>query len=470
MESVRRLIPIFAALSIVIGLVAWGVIGGVVVNELTHLAPTQTGTPTAPRTEIAIVPAIGTPTDPPLVFPSATPAPTDTPTDTPPPDPQITPSQTPPPSVTPLPLIVIMPTLPPTPTLILLTATAYPTTPPTPAPPTLPPNATVIVVTGEPAAAPPAQAECLPPPGWTAYQVQPGDTLFGFQLGAEGKVDVQTIMAGNCLNSKFLTVGQVIFLPTGAGEAAPKLDDLSGEPDVQSRPSACPCTITVRPGHRLEQIAANIDKLPAGFTGRDFLTATGPAANVGGYWFLADKPGGKSLEGFMFPGTYTIEKDMTAAGFRDMLLNAFGANVGQDLAGAAAGRGMTFWQAVNLASIVQRESYDANEQKMVASVMHNRMAAGKGIASSVTLQYAFGAPGAWWPNVFKLNFNTDSPYNTNRYKGFPPTPISNPGLSAILAAVYPAQTDYQYFNTKCGGGGNFYARTFEEFKQGLICN
>lgn len=457
-ENLRRLIPALAALSIVIGVAAWVVIGGVVVNELAHAVPADT--PALPRTEIAVIPPLGTPTEPPSGFPSATP---------PSPDPQQPPTDSPIPSASPLSLIVIAPTLPPTPTLILLTATAYPTTPSTPAPPTLPPNATVIVVTGEPTAAP-TQAECLPPPGWTAYQVQPGDTLFGFQLGAEGKVDVQTIMAGNCLTSKLLTVGQVIFLPKGAGEAAPKLDDLSGEPDVQSRPSACPCTITIRPGQRLEQIAANIDKLPAGFTGRDFLTATGPTAHVSGYWFLADKPSGKSLEGFMFPGTYTIERDMTAAGFRDMLLNAFGANVGPALAGAAAGRGMTFWQAVNLASIIQRESYDANEQKMVSSVMHNRMAAGKGIASSVTLQYAFGAPGAWWPNVFKLNFNTDSPYNTNRYKGLPPTPISSPGLSAILAAVYPAQTDYQYFNTKCGGGGNFYARTFEEFKQGLICN
>ena len=104
-----------------------------------------------------------------------------------------------------------------------------------------------------------------------------------------------------------------------------------------------------------------------------------------------------------------------------------------------------------------------------ASVFHNRMAAGKGLASTVTLQYALGRPGNWWPRIVGNLVNTKSAYNTNLNAGLPPSPIDSPGLDAILAAVYPANTDYQYFSAICGGGGNFYARTFEEFKQGLQC-
>jgi UPF0755 protein len=184
--------------------------------------------------------------------------------------------------------------------------------------------------------------------------------------------------------------------------------------------------------------------------------------------FLRSHPPGKSLEGFMYPGAYTLQNNTSAAQFRDMMLNAFASNVGAQVQADAAGRGLTFWQAVVMASIIQRESYSASEQKLIASVFYNRMAAGKAMASTVTLQYALGRPGNWWPPVGKA-INTKMPYNTNIYLGLPPSPIGSPALDAILAAVYPAQTDYLYFSAKCGGGGNFYVHSFEEFKQGLQC-
>lgn len=315
---------------------------------------------------------------------------------------------------------------------------------------------------------------CTPPDGWTQYDVQPGDTLFGFAVTSAGQTSVDAIMAGNCLKSKTLSIGQVLFLPPDTARQAlhPARaggSGVAGSPDRVTRTANCPCTITVQVGWRLEQIAAAIDKLPVGFSGADFLAGTGSSASVSPRSFLSTRPPGKSLEGFMFPGEYTVQNSTTAAQFRDMLLDSFGAHVSAQVQADAGAQGMTFWQAVALASIVQRESRTSSEQKLIASVFHNRIAAGKGLASSVTLQYALGRPGNWWPRIVGNLVNTKSAYNTNLNVGLPPSPIDSPGLDAILAAVYPANTDYQYFSAKCGGGGNFYASTFEEFKQGLQC-
>jgi cell division protein YceG involved in septum cleavage len=316
---------------------------------------------------------------------------------------------------------------------------------------------------------------CQPPEGWVAYSVEPGDTLFGFELGSKGQTNVAAIMTANCLTSKLIGIGQTIYLPPGVAENSPKIDDGpvgpdgAALPDGPSRAANCPCTVVVRAGWRLEQIAAAIDKTPVGFSGRDFLATVAPGAPVPALGFLSSRPAGKSLEGFMFPGTYTLDNNTSAVQFRDILLNAFAANVSAQMQADSAARGLTFWQVIVLASVVQRESYALSEQKLIASVFYNRLAANKGIAATVTLQYALGQPGNWWPRIVGSTINTKSPYNTNIYLGLPPTPIASPGLDAILATVYPAQTDYQFFSAKCGGGGNFYTRTYEEFLQGLKC-
>lgn len=381
--------------------------------------------------------------------------------------------------------------VPPTPTPILPTPTGLPTQAPTATlvPPTLVADAPTVSPTAAPvdpasaAATAPATvstgaASCTPPTGWVAYTVEEGDTLFGFQLGSDGQVDVNAIMQGNCLKNKLLSIGQTVFLPPGVAEKSPKVDDSAGPqspgspnlPGGPSRAANCPCTVIVRAGWRVEQIAAAVDKAPVSFTGQDFLATVAPGAPAPDLDFLRSRPAGKPLEGFMFPGTYTLDNGTSAVQFRDMMLAAFGGAVNGQIQADSAARGISFWEVVVLASVVQRESYASNEQKLIASTFYNRLAANKGIAATVTLQYALGRPGNWWPRIVGATINTKSPYNTNIYLGLPPTPISNPGLDAILAAVYPPQTNYQFFSAKCGGGGNFYTATYEEFLQQLKCN
>lgn len=436
---------------LILGVLAWIGIAGLIVLESRPRpsAPTEIAPRTAQPTRVAELPAqaSATPTPAPSEMLPPTSAPTIAPTDTAAPA-----TQTPPPTRLPTLLPTLLPTVIPlvaAPSLLAET-----------------PAATVTAVAASLAASP-AAGNCPPPSGWVAYTVQPGDTLFGFQLGSDNAVDVATIMQANCLQSKLLSIGQVLFLPAGVAEKSPKIDDDAGPSGP--RPANCPCQLVIRPGWRIGQIAAAIDKLPAPFAGRDLVRVTAAGVSTPDHWFLRDRPAGATLEGFLFPGTYTIENGMSAEAFRDMVLANFAANVGADLAGQAAAHGLTFWQVVNMASILQRESYAPSEQVMIASVMFNRIAAGKGLGMSVTQQYAEGVPGNWWPPIGTVNIHADTPYNTNRRRGLPPTPISNPGLDAMRAVLYPAQTDYQYYSAKCGGGGNFYARTFEEFKQGLEC-
>lgn len=405
---------------------------------------------------------------------TATPLPTDTPA----------PSATP--SLTPTAAPSATPTNSPTETPVMSEAAAAEATNPTAAPDAdpseVPPAAVGTGAADQPASAgeaSPPQATattCAPPSDWEAYTVRPDDTWFAFSLGAREAggvtLTVDELMAANCLDRRWLKVEETIYLPPGAADNAP--------PSVAVAPSGgqvsgargprtpnCPCTISIRPGWRREQIADAIDASATMFTGADFLAVTGPGASAP-FDFVMERPGGTSLEGFLYPGTYVVENETTAEGFRDMLLSAFGANVTPQIRADAAAQGVTFYQALIIASITQRESYTPETQKLIASIFYNRLRDGNRMASTVPVSYALGGPGNWWPRVNGSNMNVDSPYNTYTRPGLPPAPIDNPDINAILAAVYPPQTNYYYHSRTCDGQAGFF-ETYEQHLANLRC-
>lgn len=314
--------------------------------------------------------------------------------------------------------------------------------------------------------------ECLPPDGWETYSVQQGDTLFAFQLGAGragSPTTVEEIIAANCLGSSFLQVDQVLWLPPGASDEAPSSEPVS--PDLPAdvpRNANCPCTITVYNGWRIEQIADEINRTSVTFSGADFLQVVGKGTILPPRDFLSSVPSGSGLEGFMFPGTYTLQNDTTAEQFRDMLLDAFAANAAP-LINAATEQGITPYQALIMASIVEKESGSPTEQSLIASVFYNRLRDGKAFGATVTIMYALGHSGNWWPRLQSGQVNLDSPYNTYTIAGFPPTPISNPSLTALQAVSAPPQTNYLYFTGNCRGSGNAYAATYEQHLANVEC-
>lgn len=220
-------------------------------------------------------------------------------------------------------------------------------------------------------------------------------------------------------------------------------------------------------GWRMEQVAEIINTNPYfGFTGTDFLAviqAGAPqdptfAAQVG-------LPPGASLEGFLFPDTYQIPAVVTPTMLRDILTQQFLEQVGAQLAADAAAQGFTLYQLVTLASVIQREAVHQDEMPMIASIYRNRLREGMRMESDPTVQYAIGyKDGTWWPGITIEDFTLAiSPYNTYLNDGLPPGPISNPGLAAIRAAVYPQVSPYYYMHAKCDGSGyHNFAVTYAE--------
>jgi UPF0755 protein len=221
-------------------------------------------------------------------------------------------------------------------------------------------------------------------------------------------------------------------------------------------------------GERIEEIAAKIDGAQAyfGFSGAEFIVQVRAGAPVDA--LFASKvglPPGASLEGFLYPDTYQLPADVTATMLRDILLTNFNNKVSDQVISDASAQGLSLFQVVTLASIVQREAVHVDEQPMIAGVYRNRMNIDMKLEADPTVQYAIGfRNGTWWPQITAANYtDVESAYNTYLNVRLPPGPISNPGISAIQSVVYPTQSEYLFFRADCRTDGyHSFAKTFEE--------
>jgi UPF0755 protein len=123
---------------------------------------------------------------------------------------------------------------------------------------------------------------------------------------------------------------------------------------------------------------------------------------------------------------------------------------------------MTLKDAVTLASIIEMEGQQAEELPMISSVFHNRMKISMNLQSCATVNYILPVEDRKWILTYD-DMAIDNPYNTYKYSGLPPTPISNPGIVALKAAVEPAESEYLYFVAKGDGTGTHaFSKTLEE--------
>lgn len=210
-------------------------------------------------------------------------------------------------------------------------------------------------------------------------------------------------------------------------------------------------------GWRLTEVATAVNKAFPAIPKEAFLAAAvvGERKNA----VLAGLDPKTSLEGFLFPDTYFVRPDSTAAQLVDLLLNTFEQRVGVLLRTAANERKTTIYDLVKLASIVEREARDRSESEAVAGVYANRLRIGMKLDADPTIQYALGD----WRVLSLDDLKIDSPYNTYRVAGLPPTPICNPGLRALQGAARPAAHEFFYFVAKGDASGqHIFARTLEE--------
>lgn len=225
--------------------------------------------------------------------------------------------------------------------------------------------------------------------------------------------------------------------------------------------------LTIPEGWRAEQIADSLPQEGLAFGSTEFLSAA--SSRPEGLSFSDELPDGVLLEGFLFPDTYSLSPTTTAPEFVRLMLEDFDARVTSDLRQGFISHGLSLYQAVTLASIVEREARVPDERPLIASVFLNRLTAEMNLDADPTVQYALGrqADGNWWKAPLESSdLAFDSPYNTYVYPGLPPGPISNPGLDALRAVAFPAESDYLYFRALCDGSGlHAFANTFEEHLQ-----
>lgn len=223
-------------------------------------------------------------------------------------------------------------------------------------------------------------------------------------------------------------------------------------------------SFVILPGWRAEEIAAALPTSGIEITPDQFLSVVKDPSQIGLGEYL---PQNASLEGFMYPGEYLIRRDISAQQLALTFMLRFQSQVSPDVRQQIEAHGLSFYDGIILASIIQRETFDDSERAMIASVFYNRMAAGWKLETDPTVQYSLGYDsswGNWWKSpLSSADLTVDSPYNTYIIQGLPPAPISNPGLASIMAVANPATTDYYYFRAKCDGSGlHVFARTFEE--------
>jgi UPF0755 protein len=226
-------------------------------------------------------------------------------------------------------------------------------------------------------------------------------------------------------------------------------------------------SVTVVEGWRREQIAEALGGARLAFSMEDFLVAS--SMRPTGYSFTGDLPDPPSLEGFLFPDTYTLDPDTSAVAFVSLMLRNFEGQVDTTMRARFSETGLSLYEAVILASIVEREAVVEEERPLIASVFLNRLAAGMNLEADPTVQYALGQQpdGSWWKApLTHADLGVDSPFNTYLYPGLPPRPIANPGLSSLRAVAFPAQTTYRYFRALCDGSGRHaFAETFEQHQE-----
>ena len=197
--------------------------------------------------------------------------------------------------------------------------------------------------------------------------------------------------------------------------------------------------VDVRPGFALSEVAAQVDSLPGHAEG-----GFASAAGSGAVHSVFSPPGSNDLEGMLGTGSYLIlpgESDVTIV--RDMVqrFDRDSASAGLSTASAAA-LGLTPYQLITAASVVEKEGYIPVNMPDVARVIYNRLAQDMPLQMDSTVLYALGQDGG---PVTSQDLKIQSPYNTYLNKGLPPTPICMPSTDAMDAALHPPPGAWLYF-------------------------
>ncbi len=199
----------------------------------------------------------------------------------------------------------------------------------------------------------------------------------------------------------------------------------------------------------------------AGFPGDAFLTiVTQPFPKwKERFSFLSILPQGASLEGFLFPDTYVFPTQATGELIVNELLKTFEKKAWPLFQKYEAVTTLKPYESLILASIIEEEGKNGEERRIISDIFLKRLRINQPLQSDATVNYALGT-NKMQPTI--ADTETNSPYNTYRNAGLPPTPIANPGIESITAALNPTPNEYYYFLNNLKTGETVFSKTFEE--------
>ena len=271
----------------------------------------------------------------------------------------------------------------------------------------------------------------------------------------------EIIQSANAFRAYLIYSGLDTTIQSGEYKLSPAMSAIEIARKLQD---ATPTEVTfvILPGWRMEEIAESLTTSGLTFSPEEFLTAA--RAPHKDFDFLTTAT---TTEGFLYPDSYIVPRGVDANTFVMGLLRNFILHLTPDLTNEYERKGLTLYQAVTIASIVEREAVKDEEKPFIASVYLNRLKINMKLDADPTVQYALGfspLQQSWWTTPLSLiDLQVNSPYNTYVNAGLPPTPISNPSRAALHAVAFPAETNYLYFRAKCDGSGmHEFSETFDE--------
>ena len=179
-------------------------------------------------------------------------------------------------------------------------------------------------------------------------------------------------------------------------------------------------------------------------------------------------PEARNLEGYMYPSTYDLAPEATPEKIIATIVNQFRKIWKPEWTEKARAIGRTPHEIVTIASLIETESGVPPERPVVSSVIYNRLNKGIALGIDQTAVYIAKMENRWDGTINRSDLDSTSPYNTRKYAGLPPGPISSVSESAIEAALNPASTDYIYYvrNVQLNDGSHWFYSSAAEFEKG----
>lgn len=272
----------------------------------------------------------------------------------------------------------------------------------------------------------------------------------------------ESLKKENLIRSKWLFLAYLKFkkgtIKTGVYELSQSLN-LKQITEILISGTVKEWIVTFPEGFSQKDMAEKLEKANI-VKSEDFLNETSKIKNYQKDFSFLKETKSNNLEGFLFPDTYRFSQKTDSEKIVSKLLSNFGKKI-EPFLPEIKKQNRNLFDIITLASIIEREAQKEEDRAKIASVYYNRLEKDMKLEADPTIQYAKGN----WEKIKKEDYeNIDSPYNTYKYKGLPPSPICNPGLPSIKASINPEKTDYLYFfHTK--DGQTLFSKTKEEHEE-----